>query len=61
MKIVSFINDAPIIEKILKYLRLWHMEHPGKPPPETIYEDMVDYLPFDDSWSDYDEPSITIN
>ncbi|MCK4621734.1 MAG: hypothetical protein KAT62_05905 [Desulfuromonadales bacterium] len=61
MKIVSFINDAPVIEKILKQLRLRHTEHPGKPPPESIYEDMVDYQPFDDGWSNYDEPSITIN
>ncbi len=56
MKIVSFIDDAPVIEKILKHLRLWQAEHPGKPPPDTI-----EYLPFDDGWSDYEEPSITIN
>ncbi len=30
-------------------------------PPETIYEDMVDYQPFDDGWSDYEEPSITLH
>jgi hypothetical protein len=45
MKIVSFIKDAPAIEKILKHLKLWRAENPGKPPPEDIYEDMVEYLP----------------
>lgn len=61
MKIVSFINDAAVIEKILKHLQLWKAEHPGKPPPESIYEDMIEYLPFDDGWIDYEEPSIKIN
>jgi len=61
MKIFSFINDEPVIEKILKHLQLWHTEHPGKPPPETIYEGIADYQPYDDGWGDYQEPSITIN
>lgn len=61
MKIVSFINDASVIEKILKHLRLWQAEHPGNPPPETLYEEMIEYLPFDDGWDDYEEPSITLN
>jgi len=61
MKIVSFINDAPIIEKFLKHLQLWHTENPVKSPPETICEDIIVYQPYDDGWGDYQEPSITIN
>ena len=47
MKIVSFITDAPVIEKTLKHLRLWQ-EHLGKPPPKTIIEEMIEYQPFAD-------------
>ncbi|WP_303720831.1 transposase [Malonomonas rubra] len=61
MKIVSFIKDTPVIEKILKHLQLWRTEHPGKPPPDELYEEMIEYQPFDDGWSDYEEPSITLN
>ena len=61
MKIVSFINEASVIRKILEHLQLWKAEHPGKPPPESLYRDMIDYLPFDDGWGDYEEPSITLN
>jgi ferritin len=28
---------------------------------ESLYRDMIDYLPFDDGWGDYEEPSITLN
>ncbi|WP_321532196.1 hypothetical protein [uncultured Desulfuromonas sp.] len=61
MKIVSFINEAPVIEKILKHLHLWRADHPGKPPPDNLYENMIDYQPFDGGWGDYEEPSITLN
>jgi hypothetical protein len=61
IKIISFIKDAPGIEKILKHLKLWQAEHPGKPPPDNIDEDMIDYQPFDGGWGDYEEPSITLN
>lgn len=44
-----------------EHLQLRQTEHPGKPPPESLYKDMVDYLPFDDGWGDYEEPSITLN
>ena len=42
MKIVSFINEAPVIRKMLEHLQLWKTEHPGKPPPESLYKDMID-------------------
>ena len=57
----QFINEGPVIEKILKHLQLWQTEHPCKPPPETLYEEMIDYQTFDDGWCDYREPSITLN
>jgi hypothetical protein len=60
MKIVSFINEAPVIEKILKHLRLWQIERPGKPPPQERCEEIIEYQPFDDGWGDYEEPNITV-
>lgn len=48
MKTVSSINDVAGIEKIRVHLKLWQAEHPGKPPQEHIYGDMIDYQPFDD-------------
>ena len=42
MKIISFIKEAPVIEKILKHLQSWQTEHPGKPPPDNIYKEMID-------------------
>ncbi len=61
MEIVSFINDALIFKETLKHLRLWQVEHPGKPPPDNLFEEMIEYQPFDDGWDDYEEPSITLN
>ena len=61
MKITSFINEAPVIEKILKRLYLWRAEPPGQPPPDGLYEEMIDDQPFDDGWGDYEEPSIALN
>lgn len=61
MKIVSFINEAPVIEKILRHLGLWDNKKPGRPPPEIIREDETDAQPFDDGWPGYEEPSITLN
>jgi hypothetical protein len=31
MKILSLIGDAPVMEKILRHLKLW--DRPGRPPP----------------------------
>ena len=33
LKIISLIGDAPIIEKILRHLKLWH--RPERPPPRA--------------------------
>ena len=50
-----------VIEKILKHLHLWRADHPGQPPPDGLYEEMIDDQPFDDGWDDYEEPSIALN
>ena len=33
VKIISLIGDAPVIEKILRHLKLW--DRPERPPPPT--------------------------
>ena len=61
MKIVSFIIEVPVIEKILRHLGLWDIEKPGRPLPEIVREDETASQPFDDGWPSYEEPSITLN
>ncbi len=66
MKIISFIDQDFLIHKILDHLGLWS-EKPTRAPPnqyprpdEHLYVDSVVREPFDDDWSGYDEPSISI-
>ena len=33
LKIISLIGDAPVIEKILRHLRLWDPPERPRPPP----------------------------
>ena len=33
LKIISLIGDGPVIEKILRHLKLWH--RPERPPPSS--------------------------
>jgi hypothetical protein len=33
MKIISLIGDAPVIEKILRHLKLWDRPERSPPPP----------------------------
>jgi len=61
MKIISFINERRVIEKILRHLALWKEEQTAKresraPPVEK----RVVYEPFDDAWPGYEEPYITV-
>ena len=55
MKIISFINERPVIRKILEYLNLW-IEEPKQRPPE---EKLKSHDLFDDSWPGFEEPYIT--
>ena len=46
MKIINFIEDLPLIEKILRHLTLWDIrDHDSpEPEPEHIPELAYDYL-----------------
>ena len=60
MKIISFINEADVIRKILEHLGLWEELMPvERAPPDPIHEKNSD--PFDDGWPQYEEPSVTIH
>ncbi len=63
MKIISFITEHQVIQKILEHLGLW-AQKPSRDPPnqnsspennELIYE------PFYEDWSGYEEPCIMAN
>ena len=53
MKVVAFIEEAPVIEKILRHCELWK-DPPVRPPPEAkpppvlqVEEPKLDYGFFD--------------
>ncbi len=57
MKIISFIEELPLIEKILRHLDLWDIRNhdPPESEPEHIPELVYDYsesqIPVVDHWS----------
>jgi hypothetical protein len=60
MKIISFINEADVIRKILEHLNLWEEKTPvERAPPDLIREKSCE--PYDDGWPQYEEPSVTIH
>lgn len=71
MKIISFISEPKLIQKILEHLKLWvpHNVSERSPPvratpspghnPQPI--DEITYEPFDDGWPQFEEPFITVN
>ena len=60
MKIISFINEADVIRKILEHLNLWEEKTPvERAPPDLIHEKSCE--PYDDGWPQYEEPSVTIH
>ncbi len=72
MKIVSFINEHPVIRKILVHLDLWVEEPKQRPPPVREgpgHSDRRQQRPpderlgshdlFDDGWPGFEEPYIT--
>ena len=63
MKIVSFINEAVVIRRILDHLGLWSEVKPAaRPPPEPVAVfEYFDYEPIDDGWAGYEEPCIQLN
>jgi hypothetical protein len=45
LRIISFIEDSSVIEKILRHLRLWDLpERPPAPRPSTTLEYDADFL-----------------
>lgn len=61
MRIISFIDEAQVIWRILEHLGLWSDKPSGKPPPVNHYQVEPVYQPFDDGWGGYDEPSVTLS
>jgi hypothetical protein len=58
MKIISFINEADVIRKILEHLGLWEDKTPSERAPPVSISDK-NYEPYDDGWPQYEEPSVT--
>jgi len=61
MQIISSIDEAQGIRRILEHLGLWSDTPCGKPLPDTYYQDEPVHQPFDDGWGGYEEPSVTLN
>ncbi len=69
MKIISFINERPVIRKILAHLKLWDRPQQQRPPSragpkppvkqEGLCQDSFQYEHFDDGWPGYEEPYVT--
>ena len=63
MKIISFINEYQIIRKILEHLSLW-VQKPSRDPPDLDFppeRNELNYEPFYDDLSGYEEPCIMAN
>ena len=61
MKIVAFIDDPIVIEKILKYLSLWNDESARDPPHPSETPDEIVYVPVEDAtWEQYENPGFTV-
>ena len=72
MKIISFINEQPVVRKILEHLDLWDEQQWQRLPPSRAGPEVPDWkkqqsLPgepqqpelFDDGWPGYEEPYVT--
>jgi hypothetical protein len=49
LKIISLIGDSPVIEKILRHLKLW--DRPERPPPRPGRRS----IEYDEEIADFDE------
>ena len=71
MKIISFITEPKLVQKILEHLRLWVTPPAsGRPPPSRAAPlpdhgpappGATTYVPIDDGWPKYEEPFITVD
>jgi hypothetical protein len=60
MRIIAFIEDSDMIEKILKHPKLWDIRHHDPPmtnkndhlivESEVVYDDYFSQLPAADAW-----------
>ncbi len=56
MKVIAFIEEPPVIRKILVHLDLWDLRNHDQPfkanehIPELTYDDDYSQLPFTDVW-----------
>jgi len=71
MKIISFISEPKLVQKILEHLKPLALPPAcGRPPParaaplpDYVPEppDTITYVPIDDGWPQFEEPFITID
>ena len=65
MKIISFISESKLVQKILEHLKLWvYPSLSGRPPPARaaplpVHDpdppDTITYVPIDDGWPQWEE------
>ncbi len=48
MKIIAFITEGPIIQKIIKHLGLWEKETARDPPQRTDAQEIM-WIPIEDA------------
>jgi hypothetical protein len=63
MKIISFITEYQVTQKILEHLGLW-AQKPSRDPPNqepSSENSELTYEPFHDDWPGYEEPSFIFN
>ena len=63
MKIISFITEHQVIQKILEHLRLWAQKSSRDPPDmdSSPENNELTYEPFYEDWAGYEEPRIMAN
>ena len=60
MRILSFITESELIQKILKHLGLW--KHKASRDPPATFDDPIIYEPiYEDVPADYDESYVSID
>ncbi len=67
MKLISVINERPVIRKILEHLNLWNDPRKQRPPPragpqlprQEPHQKHTQHELFDDGWPGFDEPYMT--
>ena len=60
MRIISFIYEKTVIEKILSHLNNFEENKNQREPPKAVpeYTEATETVPYDDGWPGYDEPTF---